>query len=55
MDVVEEGVFVDEILWHVVQFDADVLRLIGRALKVEVLYVKCNKLCTFCKEDTVQA
>jgi hypothetical protein len=49
-----ERVFVDELLWNVQDFDANVFRLGHGRVKVEVLKVDGAKACTFLQEDTVK-
>ena len=54
MDVVHEAVLVDEFCWDVAQFDADVLRLVQRCLKVEVFDVKGDKVSGPAGNDSVE-
>ena len=53
VDVVHEAVLVDEFFWDVVQFDADVLRLVQGCLKVNVFDVEGDKLGTLALKDAV--
>jgi hypothetical protein len=49
-----ELVFVNEFLWNVQDFDANVFRLGHGRVKVEVLKVNGAKSCTFLQEYTVE-
>ncbi len=49
-----ELVFVDEILWNVQDFDANVFQLGHGCVEVEVLKVDGAKACTFLQEYTVE-
>ena len=54
MDVVHEAALVDELCWDVAQFDADVLRLVQRCLKVEGFDVEGDKLGAPAGKDAVK-
>jgi hypothetical protein len=49
-----ELVLVDELLWNVQDFDANVFRLGHGPVEVEVLKVDGAKACTFSREYTVE-
>ncbi len=49
-----ELVFLNELLWNVQDFDANVFRLGHGCVEVEVLKVNGAKACTFLREDTVE-
>ncbi len=49
-----ELVFVNELFWNVRDFDANILRLGHRHVKVEVLKINVAKACTFLQEYTVE-
>jgi hypothetical protein len=49
-----ELVFVDELLWNVQNFNANVLRLGHGRVEVEGLKVDGAKVCTFLQEYTVE-
>jgi hypothetical protein len=49
-----ELVFVDELMWNVGDFDANVFQLGHGCVKVEVLKVDGAKACTFLQEYTVE-
>jgi hypothetical protein len=49
-----ELVLVDELLWNIQDFDANVFRLGHGRVEVEVLKVDGAKACTFSREYTVE-
>ena len=55
MDIVDEVVFIDELLGDVGQLEVDVLQSVEVLFEVEVFDAKGDKLCVFPRENAVNA